>query len=125
MKLTKAKLKQIIKEELGNLMSEESSSDYDRAKEWLKGVHRMMRKKGKIVPMEMRDRLRGILGNGGAKDDHGMIPPLDHGDVMQAENEAQAELYPRKDPIPDPDRKEADPRPYGDLGSLIFSLTFF
>ena len=117
MKLTKSKLQQIIKEELDNIMSEEQSSDYDRAKEWLKGVHRMMSKKGRIVNMEMRDRLRGILADGGAKDDDGMIAPLSRDDVMRLENEAQKELYPRKDPEPKPDSKEADPRPYGKLGS--------
>ena len=117
MKLTKEKLQQIIKEELDNMMAEESSSDYDRAKEWLKGVHGMMSKKGKIVSGEMRDRLRGILADGGAKDDDGMIAPLSRDDVMRLENEAQNELYPRKDPEPSPDSQEADPRPYGKLGS--------
>jgi uncharacterized protein (DUF2344 family) len=100
MKLTKEKLQQIIKEELENLVNEQATSDYDRAKEWLKGVHEMMKEKGKIVPMEMRDRLRGILINGGAKDDEGMIAPLDRDDVMRLENEAMKELNPRKDPNP-------------------------
>jgi hypothetical protein len=100
MKLTKEKLQQIIKEELESLVNEQATSDYDRAKEWLKGVHRMMSKKGRIVPMEMRDRLRGILADGGAKDDEGMIAPLSRDDVMRLENEAMMELYPRKDPKP-------------------------
>lgn len=117
MKLTKSKLQQIIKEELDNMMAEESSSDYDRAKEWLKGVHGMMSKKGKIVNMEMRDRLRGILADGGAKDDGGMIAPLSRDDVMRLENEAQNELYPRKDQDQEPDYQEPDPRPYGKLGT--------
>ena len=92
MKLTRQKLQQIIKEELENLVNEEATSDYDRAKEWLKGVHEMMKEKGKIVPMEMRDRLRGILVSGGAKDDDGQIAPLSRDDVMQLENEAMREL---------------------------------
>jgi len=100
MKLTKDKLQQIIKEELENHVNEQASPDYDRAKEWLKGVHSMMKEKGRIVPMEMRDRLRGILADGGAKDDEGMIPPLSRDDVMRLENEAMMELYPRKDPKP-------------------------
>ena len=99
MKLTKEKLQQIIKEELENLVNEQATSDYDRAKEWLKGVHEMMKEKGKIVPMEMRDRLRGILINGGAKDDEGMIAPLDRDDVMRLELQAMRELG-AKNPTP-------------------------
>ena len=59
----------------------------------------MMSKKGKIVKMEMRDRLRGILIDGGAKDDEGMIAPLSRDDVMRLELEAMRELA-DKNPTP-------------------------
>ena len=92
MKLTKEKLQQIIKEELENLVNEEAVSDYDRAKEWMKGVERMMSKSGKSINREMRERLHGVLADGGAKDDKGMIGPLSMSDVRQLDMEARREL---------------------------------
>jgi hypothetical protein len=47
MKLTKQKLQQIIKEELDNMMAEESSSDYAKAEEYLRAVYSTA-KDGKI-----------------------------------------------------------------------------
>lgn len=92
MKLTKEKLQQIIKEELENLVNEEAVSDYDRAKEWMKGVERLMSKEGKSINREMRQRLHGVLADGGAKDDKGMIGPLSMSDVRKLDMEARREL---------------------------------
>mgnify|MGYP004078076143 CR=1 FL=1 len=92
MKLTKEKLQQIIKEELENLVNEEAVSDYDRAKEWMKGVERLMDKEGKSINREMRQRLHGVLADGGAKDDKGMIAPLSMDDIRKLDMEARREL---------------------------------
>ena len=87
MKLTKSKLKQIIKEELDNMMGEESSSDHDKAREYLRTVYNLA-KDGNKLDREVNQGLISALRYGAARN----IGPMDPQTVLDLSHEVQKEL---------------------------------
>ena len=117
MKLTKSKLQQIIKEELENMMGEESSSDHAKAEDFLKKAYSMAKDDKNQVETQTVRRIITHLRDGGESS----IGPMDPYEVQKLDREVREKLgIEAVGPIGFmgfDDEPEADPRPYGKLGS--------
>lgn len=117
MKLTKEKLQQIIKEELGNMMSEEQSSDLDKARDFLEKAYNMAKDNENQVQTKVVRQFITALRDGADSS----IGPMDPDTVKSLDRDVREKLGIRTvGPIGFMgfgDRAEADPRPYGKLGS--------
>jgi hypothetical protein len=117
MKLTKSKLQQIIKEELENMMGEESSSDHAKAEDFLKKAYSMAKDDKNQVETQTVRRIITHLRDGGESS----IGPMDPYEVQRLDREVREKLgIEAVGPIGFmgfDDEPEADPRPYGKLGS--------
>lgn len=117
MKLTKSKLQQIIKEELDNMMSEEHSSDHAKAEDFLKKAYSMAKDDKNQVETKTVRRIITHLRDGGESS----IGPMDPNEVQKLDREVREKLGIKSvGPIGFMgfgDEPEADPRPYGKLGS--------
>ena len=128
MKLTKEKLQQIIKEELENLMGDEPSSDLSKARDFIEKSYNAVKNDENQIEMEINQKIITHLRDGGNKlvlplQLESSIGPIDAEEILALSHQVQKDMgIEMIGPVgfsgfADPDRKEADPRPYGNLGS--------
>tara|TARA_R110002095_G_scaffold143959_1_gene124520 strand:+ start:42 stop:401 length:360 start_codon:yes stop_codon:yes gene_type:complete len=119
MKLTKQKLQQIIKEELENLMGDEPSSDLSKARDFIEKSYNMVKNDENQIELKINQQIITHLRDGGESS----IGPIDAEEILALSHQVQKDMgIEMIGPVgfsgfADPDRKEADPRPYGNLGS--------
>ena len=128
MKLTKLKLQQIIKEELENLMGDEPSSDLSKARDFIEKSYNAVKNDENQIEMEINQKIITHLRDGGNKlvlplQLESSIGPIDADKILKLSHQVQKDMgIEMIGPVgfsgfAVPDRKEADPRPYGNLGS--------
>lgn len=88
MKLTKSKLKQIIKEELDNMMGEESSSDHVKAEEYLRSAYSMAKDDNNQIDTKVNQGFITALRDGADSN----IGPMDPQTVLNLSHEVQKDM---------------------------------